>query len=305
VSLATLREIVGRLQLSSSALAAVAAALAARLGETETESAPDPVVHVHVASVVDALGASASIASASRAELRPLLAEIRTMFLTDARLVGASAPPGWSHRDGEILIAAGDVSAAFPDRFEKAIVPELDDLARRLAAPGASFLDVGVGVAALSIEMARRWPSLRVVGIDPLEPALALARERVRAAGLDHRIELRQQAGEQLTDEEAFDLAWIPSLFVPESAVPAILERVHRALRPGGWLLFPMWRADGDGLAGSLARLRIAMFGGLPATQPGVEQLLRRHGFIDVRSTPAPPPALSALAVGRRPLPPR
>jgi SAM-dependent methyltransferase len=302
VSLAALREIVGRLQLSSSALAALAAALAARLGET----APDPALQAHVAGVVDALGAATHLASATRAELRPLLAEIRTMFLTDAKLAGgATALAGWAHGEQDILVAAGDVSAAFPDRFEKAIVPELDGLAQRLAAPGASFLDVGVGVAALSIAMARRWPSLRVVGIDPLAPALALARERVHAAALDRRIELRQQAGEQLSDEEAFDLAWIPSLFVPETAVSQVVKRVHLALRPGGWLLFPMWRADGDGLAGSLARLRIAMFGGLPATPPRVEQLLREHGFIDVRWMPAPPPALSALAVGRRPLPPR
>jgi SAM-dependent methyltransferase len=301
VSLGALREIVARLQQSSSALAALAAALAARLGET----AVDPALHTHVAGVVDALGAGAPLASASHAELRPLLAEIRTMFLTDAKLAcGATPLTGWSHGEAEILAAAGEVSAAFPDRLEKAIAPELDGLAQRLAAPEASFLDVGAGVAALSIEMARRWPSLRVVGVDPWAPALALARQRVCAAGLDRRIELRQQAGEQLSDADLFDLAWIPSLFVPEAAVPEVVRRVHRALRPGGWLLFPMMRADGDGLTGSLARLRIAMFGGLPATPARVEQLLREHGFVDVRIMP-PAAALSALAVGRRPLPRR
>lgn len=63
-----------------------------------------------------------------------------------------------------------------------------------LNAEGASFLEVGVGVAAIAIEMARLWPSLRVVGIDGWAPALAVARENVRATDLASRIELPRAA---------------------------------------------------------------------------------------------------------------
>ncbi len=69
---------------------------------------------------------------------------------------------------------------------------------------------MGVGVAGLSIAMSRLWPTLRVVGVDPWAPSLVLAREKVRAAALTDRIELRHQAAEDLTDVDSYDLAWIP-----------------------------------------------------------------------------------------------
>ena len=88
--------------------------------------------------------------------------------------------------------------------------------------------------------MAHLWPFLNVVGIDPWAPSLTLARENVRSAGLTDRIRLREQAVEDLSDTDAFDLAWIPSAFMPETVVPAACEHVYHALRPGGWLLFAM-----------------------------------------------------------------
>jgi hypothetical protein len=51
---------------------------------------------------------------------------------------------------------------------------------------------ISVGVAALSIAMCRAWPTLPVVGLDPFEPALALARQNVAEAGFQDRIALRQ-----------------------------------------------------------------------------------------------------------------
>jgi hypothetical protein len=38
----------------------------------------------------------------------------------------------------------------------------------------------------------------------------------VKAAGLGARIELRDQAAEQLSDREAFDLVWVPSVFIAD-----------------------------------------------------------------------------------------
>src|SRR4051812_22855649 len=119
-----------------------------------------------------------------------------------------------------------------------------------------SFLDVGVGVAGLSIEMARLFPALQIVGVDPWAPSVALARENVHHAGLASRIELREQAGEALPDRDAFDLIWIPSAFIPASVIPTILERALSALRPGGWLLFAMANPGASSLAAGLTRLR-------------------------------------------------
>jgi hypothetical protein len=86
---------------------------------------------------------------------------------------------------------------------------------------------------------------------------------------------VRQQSAEDLTDVNAFDLAWIPTAFVPAAALPAILRR---ALRSGGWLLLGMVNPGVDPLAGSLARLRTALWGGALLIPTDVESMLGQAG---------------------------
>jgi precorrin-6B methylase 2 len=52
-----------------------------------------------------------------------------------------------------------------------------------LRRPGA-FFDIGTGVGWLAIEAARFWPALRVVGIDPWEAVLTLARNNLAKSGI-------------------------------------------------------------------------------------------------------------------------
>lgn len=292
-----LRQIVSKLNASASALAALGTAIEARL----LGQALDPKIAPHVEAVVHALGADGALGAATPNELRPLLGEVRTLAFANAKMMSAGGRgAGWEHHERDLLQAAGDVSFAVPHTLKNVIAPKLDGLVDRLSSPGAAFLDVGVGVAVLTIEMARLWPSLRVVGVDPWAPALAIARENVAATGLEGRIELREQAGEDLTDVGAFDLAWIPSAFVPERSISKLTARVHRALRPGGWLLFPTLHVSGDPLLAALARFRTASFGGFVSTTQEVEQLLRSSGFSDARTLPSPPNALMAMVVARR-----
>jgi SAM-dependent methyltransferase len=298
MSIEALRDIVAGLTRSASALGALAAAVDARASGLPL----DPRLRPHVDEVVAALGVGGALDAAGPAQLRPLLGEMRTYALAaDKLMFAASRGAGWSHGEAELLVAAGDVSAGFPQRLENAIAPQLAGLGERLRRPGAAFLDVGVGVAALAIEMARGWPGLHVVGIDPHEPALSIARRRVCESGLEARVELRCQAAEQLDDVDAFDLAWIPGLFVPQSAVPAAVERVGRALRKGGWLLFPLMRAGGDRMTAALARLRTAMFGGAVMPPESMVQLLRSRGYSDVVVLAGPASAPTAMVAGRRP----
>jgi ubiquinone/menaquinone biosynthesis C-methylase UbiE len=293
-----LRQIVSKLNASANALAALGTAVEARLHGRPL----DPKLSPHVDAVVDALGARESLEAATPNDLRPLLGEIRAFTLSNAKMLGSQRTgAGWEHQERDLLQAAGDVSFAVPHTLKNVIAPKLEGLVDRLSAPGAAFLDVGVGVAVLSIEMARLWPTLRIVGVDPWAPALALARENMAAAGLADRIELREQAGEDLPDVAAFDLAWIPSAFVPERSISRLVARVHRALRPGGWLLFPTLHGGGEPLVSALARFRTASFGGLISTTQQVEELLRSSGFAEARTLPSPPNAIMAMVVARRP----
>ena len=151
----------------------------------------------------------------------------------------------------------------------------------------------------LSIAIARRYPTLRVVGIDTWAPSLALARANVAAASLQDRIELREQSGEDLPNERAFDLAWILAPFISPQSLWRPVERVHRALKLGGWVLFATAK-PGAYLRAAIMRLRVATWGGQPTSQDEVEKRLADAGFADVGVLPGPPRDLKMIVAARR-----
>ncbi len=103
--------------------------------------------------------------------------------------------------------------------------------------PGARMLDVGCGWGSLAIHAASRY-DVRVLGITLSEPQAALARERVSAAGLDDRVEIRV-ADYRTLDEEPFDA--VASIGMVEHVGAAQIDDyarlLARMLRPGGRLL--------------------------------------------------------------------
>ncbi len=291
------RELVNTRKDSTTILAALGAALDAK----ETGTPLHPAIQARIAEVLDALEIDGMTEGVNAADCGRTLAEIRFGMLLDAKLLLSSTRSlSWTHTETEILQAGGEVSAGFAPALTQTIVPQLEGLSRRLGSPEGSFLDVGAGAAGLSIAMARLWPSLNVVGIDPWAPSLALARENVRTAGLIGRIQLRQQAVEDILDADAFDLAWLPSAFIPENVIPAACEHVYRALRPGGWLLFAMANPGSDPVSASLVRLRTVLWGGCLMDPDQVGTLLKGTGFVDVRTLAIPPGAIVALTAARR-----
>ena len=291
----TLHEYISRHLSSTALLAALGAALDAQLTGTPLPS----TIQARIDEVSAAFKIDRLTDGVNPAELRQVLAEIRFNMLLDAKLLfQATRSLAWAHNETEILQAGGEVSAGFADALKNVFVPRLDGLPERLE--NGSFLDVGVGVAGLSIAMARQWPSLNVVGIDPWVPSLALARQNVRNAGLADQIQLREQAVEDISDTNAFDLAWIPSAFVPEKTIPAACQKVYRALRPGGWLLLAMANPGSDPESTSVVRLRTVLWGGALINPDQIESLLQRTGFADVRILPSPPGAVVAFIAARR-----
>ena len=214
---------------------------------------------------------------------------------TEARPLG-----GWRHTSPELLQAQGDSSAMFAPAFKTHFVAAMGDLAARLERPGARFLDVGVGVASLTIAMCRSWPTLHAVGVDTFDVPLGLARTNVERAGLAHRVELRQLAVEDLRDEESFELAWVPSVFVPSPVLAAAVARGCVSLRPGGWMLFPIGGFAGDDeRARSVFALICDLWGGPVLAIAEAERLLKEAGFSTVRVLPGPPSTPPLLAAQR------
>jgi SAM-dependent methyltransferase len=229
-----------------------------------------------------------------------LAGDLRTNLMQAVALLdrarGSARSEGWTHVDPALLQSQGEASMALAFIF-KSVLPELDDLGARLERPGASFLDVGVGVGALSIAMCRVFPALHVVGLDTFDAPLALARKNVAEAKLDARVDLRKTAAEDLSDEAAFDLAWVPAFFIRGSAAAA--RRIHSALRPGGWILFGSSGSGGDARRRAVWSLINELWGGATFGGADAEATLREAGFQSVRTLPGPEWAPS-LTVGRR-----
>ena len=161
--------------------------------------------------------------------------DYRSYLLQPAAYLRAAAaspaPTDWrQHTDPVILQAQGAGSAMFAGALKANLAKQLGDLAARLERPEARFLDVGTGVGALSIAMCRAFPALKAVGLDPYEVPLQLARASVSGAGLGDRIELRQVRVQEIRDEAAFDLAWLPPFFLRfrEEVADALARIRHR-----------------------------------------------------------------------------
>jgi SAM-dependent methyltransferase len=213
-------------------------------------------------------------------------ADLRTGLLQTHALYSAARrgelSVGWSYVDEDVLQAQGTMSAGAVVFLERVLFPSVPGMLERLRADGAAFLDVGAGVGAVTIEMCRRFPALRAVGIEPQDAPLALARANVEAAGLDSRVELRQQLIQDLPDEDAFDVVWLPGNFLPRDVLVDALGVVHRALRPGGLLLMATLGGGGDDLASAAARLRATLWGGDAVEPETVVELLERAGYTDI-----------------------
>ena len=275
------------------------AALGAVLQGGSPGRAPHPAIAAPLAAVPRELIGDGELPEPARAAAA---GAIRGFFHQALDLLEhPEAAPGWHHTDPAVLLSQGRGSAVVAEGVA-GIAAGLPGLQAGLDGADSCMLDVGTGVAGLALAMARRWPGLRLTGIDTFDPALAMARQAVAASGLGERIELRAQDVGQLDDQVAFDLAWVPAFFIAQSSLHAALPRLHAALKPGGWLLIGQYAGvAGDGLSAALAELRAIRGGGHPWPVPALATELNAAGFeplIEPQRTWAAP--LQLIAARRR-----
>jgi demethylmenaquinone methyltransferase / 2-methoxy-6-polyprenyl-1,4-benzoquinol methylase len=113
------------------------------------------------------------------------------------------------------------------------------------------ILDVGTGTAGVAIALAKRTRA-DVTGIDISETMLARGRDRVRAAGLENRINLQAGRAEELPfPDGSFDAVSFTYLLRYVRDPAATVAELARVLRPTGILVGldffvppnPAWRA--------------------------------------------------------------
>jgi len=281
--------------------AEAAAALAARMKLDATGEAGDPDVRAALDRVVAALAVPGLFEDLDNAQRQATVGTV-TSFLKQALelIENPGRARGWVYTDPIVLQTQGQSSGAVPPLIAR-IAPSLDGLDEALARGGARVLDIGSGVATLSVSCCRVWPAVSVVGLDPWEPAMNIATANVVAAGLQDRITLRPIGIEDLTDTDVFDLAWIPAPFLSRSVLETGIPIVVRSLRPGGWLVLGRYAAPREALAQALADLRTVRGGGAVLSDEEAVALLERGGLAKVHAVPSDWSAPIRFVAGQRP----
>ena len=100
------------------------------------------------------------------------------------------------------------------------------------------ILDIATGTADFAIEAARRFPSVRVTGVDLTPAMLEIGERKVAAAGLSDRVSLREGNATALPfGDSSFDAVLCAFGFRNFPDIPASLAETARILRNGGRLV--------------------------------------------------------------------
>jgi SAM-dependent methyltransferase len=128
-----------------------------------------------------------------------------------------------------------DIAVFFQEAL--ALQPQLvADLVR-----GGRAVDIHCGGGRWLIAMARRFPSLELVGVESEPDSAARARAAVSAEGLADRITIRETAATEIGPADTFDLAYFQYALHQLPDAPGALRAAWTALRPGGRLLVLDW----------------------------------------------------------------
>ena len=210
------------------------------------------------------------------------LADGNIAFLRRALRYAEHGQVGWSARDLDVVRAQGRASAAAADMMVEQLAGMPGSRAALESGEGR-FLDVGVGIGAISARVCELFPGVTAVGLDVLPEVLAVAAAEVGCAEAGGRVELRHLDVADLEDEESFDLAWLPQPFVARPSFEGGLVRVHAALRPDRWVVVPVSVPLGESaFERALSRHSAHVLGGGPISRAEAEGLVRGAGFVDL-----------------------
>lgn len=150
----------------------------------------------------------------------------------------AERPPRF-HRAIE-AVSAQDIAVFFQEGLA-----ELPDLAADLAR-GGRVLDVACGGGKWLIAMARRFPSIGLVGVEFEPDSVARAMRHVAEAGLGARISIETRLIPDMAFRSEFDLVYLQDALheLPDPA--ASLRAAWLAVAPGGRLVVLEWCLPDD-----------------------------------------------------------
>ncbi len=158
-----------------------------------------------------------------------------------------------------------------------------DTLARLARISSSSrVLDIGCGVGGPALHVAAIY-GCHVTGIDLVDSSIALARASARERGLAERTRFEVADAASLPfSASSFDVVYGQDAWCHIPDKDALIAQCARVLRPGGTIAFTDWvRLRDDNSAALLAALEAALSNDA-ASMAQYQDLLSKHGFIDV-----------------------
>jgi len=169
------------------------------------------------------------------------------------------------------------------------------------------LLDCGGGVGTHAMFLVQRYPGLRAIVFD-LPETIELAREVIERSGLADRITTR--GGNYFADDlgQGHDVVLLSSVLhsLPPEASRLLLEKCHRSLVSGGWVVVHESLIDPDGTSpprAALFSLNMLVNTGEGQSYSGEEimRIMKEAGFAPLEVRSLPPPAYTSLVIGEKP----
>lgn len=173
----------------------------------------------------------------------------------------------------------------------------------KLVAPqaGETILDVGCGTGSFAIMLKQACPESQVIGLDPDEEVLALARAKAAAAGVE--VQWICAMGDELAQTIPQHVHKVASSLVlhqcPLDMKRAIFSAMHQVLMPSGHMFIADYGEQSTLLMKLLFR-QVQFLDGFENTQPNADgilpRLMRETGYLDVsehRAVPTPTGSIS------------
>jgi SAM-dependent methyltransferase len=212
----------------------------------------------------------------------------------------------WDDTSPEWISAVSGTGTPFYTRLIPGGLAKVPGLAERLE-QGVRVADTACGAGVGLVRLAQAYPHSVIVGVDGDGHSLDKARERLGGAGVDDRVTLVHSPLEDFTLDAPVTVV-VNNISMHECRdIDAVTRRVVDALEPGGWFVisdfpFPdtteaLRTPPGRIMTG--IQLFEAQIDDQLLPRATYDDLLTRHGFVDIGSTVLTP--VHALTWGRRP----
>ncbi len=163
---------------------------------------------------------------------------------------------------------------------------EVATMLEGLDVTGLRVLDVGSGLGACAVLLARDYGAASVLGVDVEPHLIQHSAERAAANGLDDRVQFQLiEPGPLPLEDNAFDVVFTKDAIVHIPDKPAFYAEVTRVLKPGGVFVGSDWLRGGEETGTERAQAWLE-FVHLNFQMQNGDQLtasLQEAGFLDVR----------------------